>query len=367
MCNGTQAKTNLILALLFSLPLWAQTTPHLGLKVPAYDSPNWNASANQNFTMLDNFLSGAVSLPALKTSNRGIFTNTFTSYISSLVNGILPTTENGTMGAVGVTGGVAIPAGARSITNSGVAGFCNTSASSISRNGANCVGGYFEGRALANNSAVWGINPLVQDVAGISGHNMTGVELDINLYGSPMFFKGYYLTGLNGGGALPRTATGFEISLPYQLPIGFICDRASCAVGAQFYDSSSSNPSASQSIQFISHNSGGLAFIGTIDQDANGNILLGPATGSSVISSAPIQTNTVNQVSANRHAGVSACVSSTKTITLPITYSSQPVILVFDETTAGGVKLTAKSTSGFTVSCAGSTDAFDWIVVGNPN
>lgn len=80
-----------------------------------------------------------------------------------------------------------------------------------------------------------------------------------------------------------------------------------------------------------------------------------------------LRTNLFNQGATNHFAGVSACVSGTMTIPLPITYHSQPSILVFDETTAGGIKLSAKSRSSFTVSCTGATDAFDWVVVGNPN
>jgi hypothetical protein len=75
----------------------------------------------------------------------------------------------------------------------------------------------------------------------------------------------------------------------------------------------------------------------------------------------------VGQASANRFSGTSSCSGSTMTISLPITYASQPVILVFDETTKGGANLSARSTSGFTVSCAGATDVFDWMVIGNPN
>ena len=32
-----------------------------------------------------------------------------------------------------------------------------------------------------------------------------------------------------------------------------------------------------------------------------------------------------------------------------------------------GANLSAKSTSGFNVSCTGATDAFYWIVIGNPS
>jgi len=73
------------------------------------------------------------------------------------------------------------------------------------------------------------------------------------------------------------------------------------------------------------------------------------------------------QVAAADFAGVSACSGNTKAISLPYTYANQPAIFVFDESTKGGANLSAKSTSGFTVSCTGAADVFDWFVVGNPN
>jgi hypothetical protein len=75
----------------------------------------------------------------------------------------------------------------------------------------------------------------------------------------------------------------------------------------------------------------------------------------------------LGQMAASQYGGVSACTGSTKAIAFPITYNSQPVIIIFDETTAGGAKLSTKSASGFTVTCTGASDAFDWMVIGNPN
>jgi hypothetical protein len=75
----------------------------------------------------------------------------------------------------------------------------------------------------------------------------------------------------------------------------------------------------------------------------------------------------VNQTSANRVAGTSACSSGTQTINFPGPYGSLPAVLVFDETTKGGISLTEKGTTGFTVSCAGTSDVFDWIAIGNPD
>jgi hypothetical protein len=74
----------------------------------------------------------------------------------------------------------------------------------------------------------------------------------------------------------------------------------------------------------------------------------------------------LNQNNAGRVAGTANCSGGTASITFSNNYLSQPVILVFDETTEGGVKLLAKSPSGFTVACAGASDVFDWMVIGNP-
>ena len=60
------------------------------------------------------------------------------------------------------------------------------------------------------------------------------------------------------------------------------------------------------------------------------------------------------ELQATRSAG-------TATVNFSTAYASQPVILLFDETTEGGVKLSSKSPSGFGVACTGGSDVFDWI------
>jgi hypothetical protein len=80
-----------------------------------------------------------------------------------------------------------------------------------------------------------------------------------------------------------------------------------------------------------------------------------------------LYTNIVNQNTPNQMAGSSACSSGTQTITFTGPRVSPPVVLVFDETTKGGVSLTEKGNWGFTVSCSGASDVFDWMVIGNPN
>jgi len=78
-------------------------------------------------------------------------------------------------------------------------------------------------------------------------------------------------------------------------------------------------------------------------------------------------TNTINQTGTNDMAGTSACVAGTKAVTFFSVFANQPAIMVFDETTAGGVHLASKSLTGFTVTCTGVSDVFDWMVIGAPN
>jgi hypothetical protein len=94
-------------------------------------------------------------------------------------------------------------------------------------------------------------------------------------------------------------------------------------------------------------------------------------TASSAVVSGAVQGTVLsgdilNQNTADHLAGTSNCSSGTKTISFGTAYGYQPVILLFDETTPGGVKLSAKSTSSFTATCSEASDVFDWIVIGNP-
>jgi hypothetical protein len=86
----------------------------------------------------------------------------------------------------------------------------------------------------------------------------------------------------------------------------------------------------------------------------------------SVINASVLLLGKTKQQSANQWAGVSACSNGTRAIAFPALYINPPAILVFDETTAGGAKPAARSLSGFTVSCAGASDAFSWVAIDNP-
>lgn len=80
-----------------------------------------------------------------------------------------------------------------------------------------------------------------------------------------------------------------------------------------------------------------------------------------------IRTSFMGQLAPNQLAGISSCKDSAESIIFQHNYVTQPVILAFDETTKAGLNITSKSTKGFTVSCSGPSDVFDWLAIGNPN
>lgn len=95
------------------------TTPNLGLAIPPYNDSGWNTCINNNFTILDNYLSGVNIFPAFKvagltvsgtglTSNTGAFSGNVTiggslTVTGSLV-GSLSLTNLSLSGTLGVTG-----------------------------------------------------------------------------------------------------------------------------------------------------------------------------------------------------------------------------------------------------------------------
>ncbi len=81
----------------------------------------------------------------------------------------------------------------------------------------------------------------------------------------------------------------------------------------------------------------------------------------------PLAVEGLNQYAPHAWADVSSCSSGKKAIEFTRPFNAVPVIVVSDETKAGGAKLASKSAKGFVVSCSGATDTFDWIAVGNPN
>ena len=80
------------------------------------------------------------------------------------------------------------------------------------------------------------------------------------------------------------------------------------------------------------------------------------------------QLGPIGQVAARTWAGVTSCTTSTFTVTMTkLKYNSTPVIIVSDETTSGGARVSAKSATSFSVACTGASDVVDWATFGNPN
>lgn len=211
-----------VLLLLLSVVAVGQaTTPNLGLNLPAQNQLGWNALINQNFSIIDSALGGNGGLSALKVSNAGVFTNTqMNDYLTSVINGCSTLTEfqatqgNSNYATEAVSGCVAYPNGATVHQANGVAGYANSTNSTVLTGGA--VGGYFSGRQLVNSGASWGINSIVMDTSGVSGDQLASNETDVNFAGSPARVWGIIITGASTG-TTPSgigNAAGLDIRAP---------------------------------------------------------------------------------------------------------------------------------------------------------
>jgi hypothetical protein len=106
---------------------------------------------------------------------------------------------------------IVVPNTATKHQASAISGYAESQVNGNSGLGPNVVGGYFQARAATNGAAVWGINPLLTDTTGVSGHWMLN-EYDIALYGNPSFLTFEIDTGS------PWTGT-----VPSGVPFGFNC------------------------------------------------------------------------------------------------------------------------------------------------
>jgi hypothetical protein len=150
---------------------------------------------------------GALNINSFNTTNNvGDFTGSTHNYMGSILNNCSPSGDGQQQPALETLYGcVTIPSGATASHQiDAVSGFVDSTCNSSSRTTCNGVGGYFSGVARGTSgSAVWGINPIVQDEIGGSNANLTAGEFDIVPIGSPA-----YVTGLNvvlaGNGTMPN-------------------------------------------------------------------------------------------------------------------------------------------------------------------
>jgi hypothetical protein len=160
--------------------------------------------------------------------------------------------------------------------------------------------------------------------------------------------------------------------------LGYLIDNQASfltVTGGQFFNGGSGktlNPSGACSVwvgALVTPGLTGLACGSAVDRFGDAGFAALSAS-SAVVSGGVLgrflSGDALNQNTANHLAGTASCSSGTATVNFSTAYASQPVILLFDETTEGGVKLSSKSPSGFSVACTGGSDVFDWIVIGNP-
>lgn len=196
---------------LLTSALWGQTTPNLGLNIPNTGTLGWGFLVNNNFSRLDGILGGSVTGVPITLNSPGIFSNTqMNEFTQSLVHSASPqsmyqTTQGGNSSAFatdGLVGAMIVPSGATVINGNAVSGYVTSLCDSGGRLHCNGVGGFFAGIAGSNNAAAWGINPNCYDVVGTTGTNLTCIENDMGVYGTPSFARGVAVL-VGGLGTLP--------------------------------------------------------------------------------------------------------------------------------------------------------------------
>jgi hypothetical protein len=115
---------------------------------------------------------------SINASNPGTFSaKQMSEYLWSILNNCNPATEwnatQGTYATDAVSGCVSAPANATGQVNA-IAGYAN------GYSGSPVVGGFFQGRCLVTRGSCWGINPVVQDIAGLTNIFLLGVDINVN-------------------------------------------------------------------------------------------------------------------------------------------------------------------------------------------
>lgn len=218
--------------------------------------------------------------------NAGIFDNTATrAYISSALNGCDPTVEIGgnANATQAITGCVKVPVGATNNNSAAVAGFANSSADSASGTHGNAVGGYFAGVAHGNNAFVEGSNLIAADIPGLTGHWITGNEIDVGVSPTsvPAFVRGIVITSNQSPGVMANSI-GIELNPRpggFSWGSGIMLDRGVSGNGLLLDGQDFGGNNRSQTVAFIGYNSSNLPKVSSINGTANGDLQLQPSTG----------------------------------------------------------------------------------------
>lgn len=291
------------------------------------------------------------SLPSpLTLVNAGLFTNTqMNQYISSLVGGISGSLYNivGFPGFAteGMTGGVALPNSATVLQANGIAGYTTTLCNSLVRTICNAVGVFGLGVAMANGSAAWGGNFVVNDEVGITT-NLIGHEIDLGVSGTPSLAQALSINlspAHSISGTMPASGTGISITATspstLKFPNGIYVERgAVSSAGIWLNGMCTSGTCNSAPIALTGFDGGGVAHTANIAADTIGSVLLTPPTGAGA------------RMPARTFSTYPACAAGTEGSWATITDSST--------TTAG-----ATITGGGAHHVLGYCNSVNWLVV----
>lgn len=252
-------------------------------------------------------------------SAAGTFTNTgLSQFAPYLLNGISPSSLiAGLSFTDALAGGILIPSSTTNHQDNALAGYIDNHCAGVAGNKCNGVALYGVAQASVSGSAVWGANPGASDAVGTSGTNIVGEETDINIMGTPGVVFGYHLNGSGTGvipsafaigstGSSPAGAAAYTVFSPYgaqgntslwRWPVGFAFARGALASGSAGLQMDgtclpSQVPCSSPSVSMTGYDGGNVAHTGKIAVDQNGNILIVPDSGKSVMgNNIPIATS----------------------------------------------------------------------------
>jgi hypothetical protein len=223
-----------------------------------------------------------ITAPGEIAANAGVFTNTQMNLpYSFAVGGVNFLTEfQAAFGSnyltSGAVSGVGVPSGSTVNLASGFAGFCNNASATTP-----CTAGYFQGRATANNTKVWGLNPVCQDTVSLTGVTCDGEEIDVNIFSASTSGQGLLLNGVFAAQPSSFPAVHIAKPSPDQWTLGIQIDTAATTTGTAMYifpqAAGASEPS--QIITFQGNNASSVPELATVGADPNGNLDLNPSGG----------------------------------------------------------------------------------------
>jgi hypothetical protein len=261
----------------------------------------------------------------------------------------------GSDASAGVT---SVPSGATTHAANALAGYAVTSANSQmsgnDREIANAIGVYGQARIQsgASHGAVWGMNAVAADDAGATNSNVTGLEVDIGVFGSPRYVVGHLISAPIGTGTLPAgspalwicctsTTPGFNL----QWGNGIIVDRGMIASGGSALSISGSClsggvPCGSETITLNGFDGSNVQHTASLAADSTGDLVITPPSGAVTILGKPRTFSTLP-----------ACSSALEGSTAPVT----------DSTTATwGATITGSGADHVLAYCDGT----NWTVMG---